>query len=186
MSYTKVSIPKSSANAGAPIPKDPTLILVDVDDVKTEPTRSAGDVNLEGDLELNTDAKAIGLYLTPSSIAITEEISGEDDGKGFIKGVEGSHPGDTADIRSFVEASANKGFIALVKDCDGTSAGRWTYVGSKCNPVQLSLETTLNNEATKRKLTFKQGMADSFMPGLYSGAIPEIADASTSSSSESA
>lgn len=175
--YTKVSIPKNSDGAGAAVIKDPTVILVDVEDIATEPARSVGNTELDGDLTLKESAKAVGIYATPSSIVITEEVSGEVDARSIIKGLEYVHPGDSVDIANHQEAFLNKGVVALVKECDGSSAGRTRLIGSKCNPLYLSPEYTNSNEATNRKFVWKQNQGDKFVVGTYSGAALTLAAA---------
>lgn len=175
--YTKVSIPKNSDGAGAAVIKDPTVILVDVEDIATEPARSVGNTELNGDLTLKESAKAVGIYATPSSIVITEEVSGEVDARSIIKGLEYVHPGDSVDIANHQEAFLNKGVVALVKECDGSSAGRTRLIGSKCNPLYLSPEYTNSNEATNRKFVWKQNQGDKFVVGTYSGAALTLAAA---------
>lgn len=96
MTYVKVSIPRASDNAGAPMPKNPTIIVVDADDVASEPTRSPGNIALTGDLTLKDGAVAVGIYATPTTIQPTEETSGDLDARGVIKGVQFDHPGDSA------------------------------------------------------------------------------------------
>ena len=175
--YTKVSIPKNSDGAGAAVIKDPTVILVDVEDIATEPSRSVGNTELDGDLTLKESAKAVGIYATPSSIVITEEVSGEVDARSIIKGLEYVHPGDSVDIANHQEAFLNKGVVALVKECDGSSAGRTRLIGSKCNPLYLSPEYTNSGEATNRKFVWKQNQGDKFVVGTYSGAALTLAAA---------
>ena len=175
--YTKVSIPKNSDGAGAAVIKDPTVILVDVEDIATEPARSVGNTELDGDLTLKESAKAVGIYATPSSIVITEEVSGEVDARSIIKGLEYVHLGDSVDIANHQEAFLNKGVVALVKECDGSSAGRTRLIGSKCNPLYLSPEYTNSNEATNRKFVWKQNQGDKFVVGTYSGAALTLAAA---------
>ena len=174
--YTKVSIPKAGDGAGSAAIKDPTIILIDVDDITAEPTRSHGNVVLNGNVSLASGAKAIGIYATPSSIELTEEASGEADARGIMQGVKFDHPGNSVQSKNFVEANLNRGFVALVKECDGTSEGRMQYVGSKCNPLFLTPESTNTKEATKRTFTLKQEIAGRFLPGEYAGTIPTLAD----------
>ena len=171
--YTKVSIPKASAGAGAPLPKNPDIILIDVDDVTAEPTRSHGDTALSGDFTLKQGAKAVKIYATPTMIAPGFEVSGEADAKGFTKKLEFTHPGDDKAVNDFIEANVNKGLIALVGNCDN---GTRKVYGSKCNPLYLGVEPTLNNEATNHKMTLQQAMADAFLPGIYTGADVPVAD----------
>ena len=173
--YTKVSIPKNSDGAGAATIKDPTVILIDVEDIASEPSRSVGNTELVGDLTLKESAKAVGVYATPSTIVITEEASGEVDARSVIKGVEYVHPGDSVAIANHQEAFLNKGVVALVKECDGSSTGRTRLVGSKCNPLYLSPEYTNSNEATSRKFVWKQNQGDKFVVGTYLGETPALA-----------
>ena len=122
--YTKVSIPKGGDGAGCAVIKDPNIILIDVDDIVTEPTRSHGNVVMEGDFTLAENATAIAMYATPTSIACGADQEGEVDAKGYKDKVEFEHPGDSDESENFAEAAANKGFVVLVKQCDGTTAGK--------------------------------------------------------------
>lgn len=175
--YTKVSIPKNGDGAGCPVSRSSNIIIIDVDDIKVEPTREVGNTALKGDLELVEGAKAVAIYATPTTITETEEFSGDADARGVKQGVEYEHPGNSAEIKGFSEAFMNRGVVILVTDCDGTAAGRTQMFGRKCNPLFMSAERTGNNEANKRKFTFKQELNDKFLPGDYTGAMPATADA---------
>lgn len=177
MGYIKSSIPKSGDGAGCAIPKDPTIILVDVEDVTAEPTRTVGNIATEGDLTLAEGAKGIGIYATPSTIEEGFELSGEADAKGYKQKISFEHPGDSDEINNFTEFAANRQFIALVKQCDGTSAGKTKIYGSKCNPLVMAVEPTNNKEAAKRKFDFAQEIAGKFLAGVYSGKAVSLADA---------
>lgn len=186
MSYTKVSIPKNGDGAGCPTPKSSGVYLIDVDDIASEPTREVGNTVVDGDLTLVEGAKAVCIYGTPKSINTTEEYSGEADARGVKQGIEFEHPGNSVDIKNHTEAFMNKGVVALVKECNGTAAGRVQIFGSKCNPLFLTVETTNNTEATKRKFTWKQEIVDKFLPGDYQGKMPAVADKAAASTSETA
>lgn len=174
--YNKVSIPKNGDGAGCPIPKSSDIIIIDVEDIVTEPTRTVGNVGLVGDFILKENAKAITIYGTPSTIDTTEEYAGEADARGVKQGLSFEHPGNSVAIKNHIEAFMNKGVIILVKECDGTSAGRVQAFGNKCNPLFLSLETTQTKEANKRKFNWKQEIVDKFLPGEYKGKLPAIAE----------
>lgn len=183
--YKKVSIPKNGDGAGCSVPKSSDIIIMDVEDVETEPTRTVGNPVLVGDFKLKKDAKAIAIYGTPSSINLSEEYAGEADARGVKQGVAFEHPGNSAAIKGHIEAFMNKGVIILVKECNGTAAGRVQAFGSKCNPLFLSLERTDNKESNKRKFTWKQELVDKFLPGDYTGAMPAV-EATVSGTGETA
>lgn len=172
--YTKVSIPRNE-DGGAPAIKSPTVILVDVNDIDSEPTRELGNTELTGDLTLKTGAKAVGIYATPSSITPTEEQSGEVDARGIIQGLEYVHPGNSVAIANHTEAFLNRPVVALVKECNGSAAGKTLLIGSKCNPLYLQPEYTNSKEASNRKFVWKQDMPGKFVIGTYSGASPALA-----------
>lgn len=175
MAYTKVSIPKNGDGAGCPVPKSCDIIIVDVSDIATEPTRTIGNTETVGDLTLSETAKAVKIYGTPSTINLTEDYSGDPDARGVKQGLEFEHPGNSKAIKDFTEAFLNKGVVALVKECDGSAKGRTQIFGSKCNPLFITPETTNSKEATKRKFAMKQEVVGQFLPGDYSGAEPAVA-----------
>lgn len=186
MSYTKVSIPKNGDGAGCPTAKASEIIIIDVADIKAEPTRTVGSPAMVGDFELNEGASAVSIYATPSSIDLPEEYSGEADARGVKQGVSFEHPGNSVEIKGFTEAYMNRGVIIHVKECDGSASGRTQVFGSKCNPLFMTVESTNNKDATKRKFTFKQEINDKFLPGDYSGAAVAIAAVAASSTNEGA
>lgn len=173
--YTKVSIPKNSDGAGAATIKSPTVIIMDVDDIASEPSREVGNTELDGDYTLEASAKAVGIYATPSTIIPTEEQQGEVDSRSLIKGVEYVHPGDSVDIANHTEAFLNKGVVILVKECDGTANGRVRAIGSKCNPLYMQPEYTNSGEGTNRKFVWKQAQGDKFAIATYGGTMPALA-----------
>ena len=173
----KVSINKSGDGAGCATPKDPTIIVVDVDDVAAEPTRSVGNTIVQGSLELKEGAAAIGIYATPDTIDAGYDSEGETDAKGFKQKVGFDHPGDSVEINNFAEGGANKGFILLVKECDGTAEGKTKIYGTKCSPLFMTSTPTHNKEGNKRHFDFAQSMTSKYVPGFYEGDVPEIAPA---------
>lgn len=178
MPYVKVSIPKNGDGAGCADPKSSEIIIIDVADVATEPTRELGNVALTGDVELKEGAEALSIYATSPTIECTEETSGDVDARGIMQGIAFEHPGDSTDVKNFTEAYLNKGVIILTRSCDGSAAGRYKYFGNVCNPLFLSVERTDTKEANKRKFTFKQEIAGKFLPGEYSGSLPTLAKTS--------
>ena len=150
MAYVKSSIPRPGDGAGCAATRKSQIILVDVEDVASEPAREVGNCVVTGDLTLKTGAKAISIYATASTIQVTEELSGDPDAEGIKTGIVFDHPGNSVAIKNFIEIFKNRGVIAIVQECDGTTAGRPQIMGRVCNPLRLSLETKMDGEATKR------------------------------------
>ena len=173
--YVKTSIPKSSEGAGVAVPKDPNVIVMLAKDITAEPTREHGSVVLSGNYTLANGAKAIGIYLTPGTIDVGFDTEGDVDAKGFKQTVAGSHPGNDTPLQNFIEGTINEGVVILVKDCNGGSGEVKAY-GSKCNPLFLSPESTDNKEANRTQLSWQQDVAQAFLPGIYTGTMPDLAD----------
>lgn len=174
MAYVKASIPKNGDGAGVAIPKNPTVIIIDADDILTEPTRTVGDTTMVGDYTLKEGAKAIGVYATPSTIEIVEDNSGDPDARGFMNGVTFEHPGNSKAIKGFAEYYANRGVVILTRECNGGT--RIEAHGDKCNPLFLTTTRTANKDANKRSFAFKQEMNSPYVAGDYEGEVPELAD----------
>lgn len=183
--YTKVSIPKNSDGAGCPTAKKSNVIVIDVDDIKTFPTREIGSPVYTADIELNEGATAVAIYGTPATIIASEEYSGDPDAKGVAQGLAFEHPGDSRAIRGFTEAFLNKGVVIIVQECDGTTGTAKVY-GTDCNPLFLTPERTDSTEANKRNLAFAQAMPGQLLAADYEGALPALADNASSSSSSTA
>lgn len=182
MAYVKSSIPRPGDGAGCAATRKSQIILIDVEDVESEPTREVGNCTVTGNITLKTGAKAVSVYATASTIQVTEELSGDPDAEGIKTGIVFDHPGNSVAIKNFIEVFKNRGVIAIVQECDGTDAGRPQIMGRICNPLRLSLETKMDGEATKRTLTWKQALPDKFLAGEYAGEMPEVADAATTTS----
>ena len=145
-----------------------------MEDVASEPTREVGNCVVTGDLTLKTGAKAISIYATASTIQVTEELSGDPDAEGIKTGIVFDHPGNSVAIKNFIEIFKNRGVIAIVQECDGTTAGRPQIMGRVCNPLRLSLETKMDAEATKRTLTSKQAIPDKNLAPQKARDNPEL------------
>ena len=176
MAYKKVSVPKNGDGAGCAVAKSSEIIIIDAEDILTEPTRTVGDVTMKGDYTLKEGAKAVRIYATAPTIELTEEYSGEPDARGVKLGIAYEHPGNSAAIKNHVEGFMNRGVVILTKECDGTSKGRMQAFGSKCNPLYMTPESTNNKESCKRKFVWKQEQVSMFLAGEYKGEMVDIAE----------
>ncbi len=181
--YTKTSIPKTGALA-APVIKSDEIIIVDANDVASEPTRAFGNTVATGDLTLAESAKGVRIQVSSHTIDCGYDQDGEVDAKGFKQRVAFDYPGNTPELDNFIEYYANRGVLILVKSCE---TGKTKLYGQKCNPLRLTAEPTENNEASKTHLAFAQEVAGALLPSVYSGAVPAVAaDPADASDNESA
>lgn len=186
MTYKKVSVPKNGDGAGCAVAKSSDIIIIDAEDIVSEPERSVGNVVMKGNYELKEKAEAVCIYATAPSIETPEEYAGDPDARGVKLSVSYEHPGNSVDIKNHVEAYMNKGVVILVRECDGSSRGRIQAYGSKCNPLYMTPETTNNKEACKRKFTWKQEQVSMFLAGEYTGEMVPIAAAAETQKGEGA
>lgn len=179
MTYVKASIPKLPGG-GAPVPKKDRIIILDVEDVATDITREIGVTTASTGLTLTTGAKGVSIQVARASINAGYTNEGEIDAKTFKDKVEFDYPGDSVPLNNFIEAFANKGVIIIVDSCEG---GKKVY-GRKCNPLFLTTEPTDSNEAVRTHFTFEQEMGDAFLPRVFTGTVPDVADDASSGEGE--
>lgn len=175
MAYVKVSVPKSGSGAGSPVPKSPNVLFIPVGDIKTFKSPEIGNVEMTAeDIILNEGAKALAVYMTPSTIKRKDTSDGDEDAVGFTSEFEGEHPGDSVAINNFIEAHINDGFVILSTECATETGTR--VQGLPCNPMRMTSESQDDKDAKKVTLKFTQSMKDPFKMRHYSGALPEVAD----------
>lgn len=177
--YVLKSVPQpQNTSAGAPTPKEPNVTLIDINDILAYPAPDAGGVNLLGNYVLQPGANMHQLYMTPSKQAATFESDGDEDAVGITQKFEGSFPGDSVDIREFVQNNLGRNFIILYGTCRDTNK---TVCGTKCSPMKLKPTFTSNGDGTMHMLVFEQYMKTGKVPGNYTGSLDFAApfDAST-------
>lgn len=174
MPYTIKSIGRPAGGAGNPTPKNPNILLFEMEDVETYPTRTVGVTTASEGFKLKEGKELFGLYLTPSSIELVQEPEGEGDARGYKKGVKGEHPGNSVQSEDFVEYYSNRNLGAFVLNCNDKSA---RLIGDPCNPLSMKVETTESKEGTKKTITFQQDLRDEFRILTYTGELPAVVDA---------
>lgn len=175
MTYVKTSVPKSGNNPGAPRPKDPTIILVHVNDIETFPARDSKGVKITDNIALKAGAKAIGIYATPSSISRARTTEGADeDSRGIRDTVTFSHPGNTLELDEFVQNNLGEPFVIITREC-GDNLGTRLH-GDPCNPMKFEVEGQDDNEGVRSTITFTQPLPSRFVSAHYRGQLPALAD----------
>lgn len=174
MTYTKVSIPKKTGGSpGAPLPKHPTVILINTRDILTFPTADANGVKITGNIALKVGAKAQGIYATPSSISRPTASEGDPDQEAFFQNLVFDHPGNTLAIDEFTQNNISEDFVIITR---GEKLEDTRLHGGPWNPMKMQFNGTDNNEANKGTFTFKSVLKTKKMAAHYFGTIPVIAD----------
>jgi len=183
MTYTKVSIPKSSGGgAGTPVAKDPNVIFIRVSDLAEDasgnitgfPNRDSQGVKSASDLALKADEKAVGVYITPSTMNRWITTEGDPDKMGIIQNFTGEHPGDESAFAEWIQNNLNEDFLIITKECGDNLGTR--LLGTPCNPMKMQIEGQDNNEGKMSALTFASVQRSKYHMMHYTGALPTLAD----------
>lgn len=168
MSYLKVSVPRANTGTspGAYKAKKPNVTIVDADDVLTYPGRDSKGVRELGNYVLIPGARMIKIYMTPETIDASFVTEGPEDGKVFKSTFKGDHPGESLEIKEFIQNWLGRPVIIFEENCRNNTMN--TY-GTQCSPMKLTTEFNSNKEGTKHMLTFEQPNPVEFLPGYYTG-----------------
>ena len=172
-SYVKTSVAKPAGMPGRALNTKDRLIIIDVDDIDTFPPRTNG-VAIESDITMKEDTYAVTVYLTPGTAVLQSNSEGDPDAQGFKPSVEFSHPGNSLDAREFKANWLGKNCVVLLESCQD---GGMDIIGSPCNPCQMAVEYTGNNEGNANKFTFAQVSKGDDI-GIYRGAVTFASGAS--------
>lgn len=173
MPYVKASIKKAKGAAGAASPKNPNLIIIDVEDIENYPGRDG--VESIGNITLKAGAKAMTLYCTPSTIANPEESGGEAGREQITDKLTAFCPGIDRVMDAWLQEKYGEDFLIITKVCNGVK--QTLLHGQECNPMKLQYTKQDDKDARGYTLTFTQPQGGKFKPLYYSGTIPEIAAA---------
>lgn len=133
MPYTKKAIGRPAGGAGNPSPKNPHILIFDMDDVENYPVREVGVTVADDGFKLKEGAKLQPVYATPDSIELLQEAEGEADARGYKKGVKFAHPGTSTDMEDFTEYNTNRNLGAIVRGCRR----------QRCQTRRLALQSAL-------------------------------------------
>ena len=165
--YVKKDIARPSTfGSGAPVGKDPNVIIAYADDILTSPPRDGKGVKMLGDFVFKPGASMYKLYMTPSKQDAKFESEGEEDELGFKQMFSASHPGNSLEINEFVMHALGRDIIIFFGDC--TSAHKVVF-GAKCSPMKLKPGFQMNNDATKHTFEFEQYTRTALVMGHYFG-----------------
>lgn len=169
MSYVAVSVGRPMGNPGAGGNKKDRITFYDMDEVQTFPNRDGKGVKMDGNIVMKSGKYMIQVYGTLQTIANGFTTEGDPDKRGFLHNLVFEHPGNSTEIREFVQNWTNKNIGAIVEPCGGTADK--IHLGTPCSPLQLSTEAMDNNDGNMNTLTFNSLVKTQIVPGTYEGTL---------------
>ena len=165
--YVKKDIARPSTfGSGAPVGKDPNVIIAYADDILTTPPRDGNGVKMLGDFVFKTGATMYKLYMTPSKQDAKFESEGEEDEIGFKQMFSASYPGNSQEINEFVMHALGRDLLIFFGDC--VSPHKVVF-GTPCAPMKIKPGFQMNNDATKHTFEFEQYTRTALVMGHYFG-----------------
>lgn len=170
--YTKPSL--ISKGKGSAENKSQEIVIIDVADIATFPSRDTSNVTMVGNFVMKAGKYVTKMQVSASKTSLPVTSEGEEDNVSISALPEFSFPGSTLDFEEFVANWTNKSIIVAVQvgACGGGSSF-WRVYGSQCAPLSLLLEGQNNNDATMGLVKFQQFAKTDLMPGRYSGTFTE-------------
>lgn len=152
MPYVKVDVLKPGDNKGNGGDKKDRIILVDVDDIASMPSRDASGILITGNITLNAGAYMSKIYATQYTIKAGADSEGDPDAKGITQTVEFEHPGDSQAIREFRANWMNKNVMIIIERCSSSVKNLY---GTPCAPLQMVYKVEDDKDKNKTTFTFK-------------------------------
>jgi len=168
MTYVKVSVPKSSNNAGVGGDKKSLITFFDFDDVQLFPPRNGNGIVITDNILLKDGAYMIQVYASTQSISITSETEGDEDARGIIQQLVFSHPGSDDTIEEFLTNWMNRDVGVIVENC---STNRKRLLGTPCAPLVLEVASEDSNAKNDSTLTLKSKNKSAYRPANYKGTL---------------
>lgn len=150
--YVKADVLKPGDNKGVGGDKKDKVILIDVDDILTMPSRDDKGIVIAGNFEMKAGCYMTKIYGTQSTIKANADSEGDPDAKGITQTVEFEHPGDSVAIREFRANWMNKNVMIAIERC---SSSQVNLYGTPCAPLQMVFKAEDDKDKNKTTFTFK-------------------------------
>lgn len=164
--YTRKNLVNPGSGKGAPVAKDPNVIIAYADDILTTPPRDGNGVKQLGDYIFKPGATMYKFYMTPSKQDAKYESEGDEDELGFKQMFSASHPGNSLEVNEFVMDALGRGLVIFFGDCTSTHK---VVFGTPCSPMKLKPGFQMNNDATKHTFEFEQYTRTALVMAHYFG-----------------
>ena len=165
----KVNLAKASGSSapGAAAPKN-EIIIMESEDIKVFPISDEKGVVIQGSFTLNPGANMITVYSTKSKTDASMETEGDEDMMSFKSKLVVQHPGNSKEVKEFVQYWTGRNVVAMHKAC---GENHYEVMGTPCAPLQLKSAKQDNNDGRIWTLTFEPFAKSGFVPKIYEGAV---------------
>jgi len=163
-----VAAPSGQIGPGAAKPKNPNVKIIFVDELLSSPQRNAAGIVMEGNYTFKPNGKMIEVYMTGKKQKLNYENEGDVDEESIKQMFEGSHPGNSKEIKELIQNLIGKDVIILSGDCTKNS---FEVFGTECAPMRLKPTGVIDDTRTGHDLSFEQTQATEFLPGTFEGAV---------------
>jgi hypothetical protein len=167
--YIATNVAKPANSAGGGSPKNANVSIIAVKDIATWPVRNSKGILVSGNILLKAGAKAITVYMTASKIKANYEADGDEDSQTFKHKFEGEHPGNSLEIKEFIQNWSGEPCIVIDGSCSDNFK---TIYGTKCAPMYLKPSGQDENDSRKHMLVFEQYAKTTHLPAQYEGEVP--------------
>jgi len=163
-----VAAPSGTIGPGAAKPKNPNVKIIFTDELLSWPQRDAAGILMDGNFVFRPNGKMIEVYMTGKKQKLNYENEGDVDEESIKQMFEGSHPGNSRDIKELVQNLLGKDIIILSGDCNSNS---FEMFGTPCAPMRIKPVGVFDDTRTAHDLKFEQTQATAFLPATFEGAI---------------
>lgn len=166
--YVKPSlIPKGNGGAED---KNFEVVLIDLNDVLTWPSRDENKVKMLGNIVMKEGKYVTKMQVTASKTSLPVASEGEEDNVSLNSLPEFSFPGSTLESEEFFANWLNKSMAVGVRvGACGGGVPFYRIFGTPCAPLSLLPEVQNDNDATTSMVKFQQFAKTRNMPGRYTG-----------------
>lgn len=165
----KVNLAKASGSSapGAAAPKN-EIIIMEAEDIAVFPISDEKGVVIQGSFTMKPGKNMITVYSTKSKTDAPMETEGDEDTMSFKAKLVLQHPGNSKEVKEFVQYWTGRNVVAMHKAC---GEAHYEVMGTPCAPLQLKGAKQDNNDGRMWTLTFEPFAKSGFVPKIYEGAV---------------
>lgn len=165
----KVNLTKATgvSSPGAAAPKNEIIIFEFLPGFVFPPSDPGG-VKIQGNFVLPGGDTMITLYSTKSKTEASMETEGDEDSQSFKSMFKAQHPGNSKEVKEFVQFWTGKNVGVMHKAC---GENYYEVMGTPCAPLQLKSAKKDDNDGRSWTLNFEPFAKSGFVPKIYEGTV---------------